>query len=67
MSKKQISISYWMLGMLILAVSFLSLTGHVQQVISFQDPLNEILFFIFSTMLGIILIIGGFVDSKNTK
>ena len=68
MSKREISISYWILGMIILIISGLSLTGHVQQVITFQDPLNELAFFIMSSTLGILLMLGAIVDeSKDAK
>ena len=68
MTKKQISVSYWFLGMIILIVSGLSLTGHVQQIITFQDPLNEFGFFFMTCMLGIVLMMGAFIDeSKRVK
>lgn len=68
MSKKQISISYWVLGMAILIISGLSLTGHVQQVISFQDPLNEFAFFMMTCTLGVLLMMGAIIDeSKRVK
>ncbi len=67
MSKKQITISYWFLGLIMLIVSGLSLTGKIQQVITFQDPLNEFAFFIMTTSLGILLMMGAFIDDTKLQ
>jgi hypothetical protein len=67
MSKKQISISYWILGLIMLVVSGLSLTGKIQQVITFQDPLNEFAFFMMTSSLGVLLMMGAFIDDTKLQ
>jgi hypothetical protein len=50
-----------------LIVSGLSLTGKIQQVITFQDPLNEFGFFIMTSSLGVILMLGAFIDDTKLQ
>jgi hypothetical protein len=67
MSKKQITIAYWFLGLFMLILSGLSLTNQIQQVITFRDPLNEMFFFMLTALGGIIFMLGAFIDDTELK
>lgn len=49
---KQIDIKFLLGGIAALAISVLTVTGHVQQVIHFADPLNEMFFTALTFMFG---------------
>lgn len=58
MNTKQIAISYFIIGICTLLISGLTITGNVQQIIKFQDPLNEIAFFVLTGIMGLFALAG---------
>ena len=50
---KQIDIKFLLGGIAAMGTGMLTVTGHVQQVIHFADPLNEMFFAALAFILGI--------------
>jgi len=50
---KQIDIKFLLGGITAMGIGMLTVTGHVQQVIHFADPLNEMFFAALAFIMGI--------------
>jgi hypothetical protein len=50
---KQIDIKFLLGGIAAMGIGMLTVTGHVQQVIHFADPLNEMFFAALAFIMGI--------------
>jgi len=50
---KQIDFRFLLGGIAAMAIGVLTVTGHVQQVIHFADPLNEMFFAALAFIMGI--------------
>jgi hypothetical protein len=61
---KKIDLRFVFAAIALFAAAFMTVTGDIQQVISFNDPANEI-FFAFTALLGSILCL--LLSGKDSK
>jgi hypothetical protein len=66
--KVTIDLKFFIPGILALVIAYMTVTSTIDNWISFAGEANAAGFFIMSTMLGVMLLIGAFLpDSKNSK
>ena len=62
----KVHINYFLGSLLCLGIAIGLVTGQVQEIIAFQDPLNEMAEFVLVGSLGILLLFASFERSKPT-
>jgi uncharacterized membrane protein len=62
---KKITALLILLALAFFSVAGLTAVGQVQKVISFQDPLNEMGFFLVASSMGIMVMVAAFESDKG--
>lgn len=64
-SEKYKIFNYKVQGIILLIIAGLTITGNVQKIIAFKDPVNELLFFLSMCILGILFMLCDTVDNSK--